>query len=134
MCGGGSPPPRATITQPDYTAFNQQFELQKSAIEQSMNSNIQALQADFQNQLRSQNANLEAIALQRRNQAEDMAAVSEEARRMAVLIGTPPPEETAQAPKVGTQDRGLDVAKGKKSLRIGRTATSSAKGAGLNIT
>ena len=45
MCGGG---PRATITQPDYTAFNQQFELQKSAIDQSMNGGIMEMQAEFQ--------------------------------------------------------------------------------------
>jgi len=133
MCGGGSPP-RATITQPDYTAFNQQFELQKSAIEQSMNNGIQQLQAEFQNQLKDQNAELELIAMDRRAQAEDAAATSAEARRLAVLVGTPPPEKTAQAPKVGSQDRGLDVAKGKKSLRIGRSASKTAKGAGLNIT
>ena len=40
MGGGGA----ATITQPDYTAYNQQFELQKSAIEQQMNNSTQLKQ------------------------------------------------------------------------------------------
>ena len=132
MCGGGSP--RATITQPDYSAFNQQFELQKSAIDQSMNSGIQQLQAEFQSQLQDQTSALELIQQERVFQAQDEAAIAEDARRLATLIGAPPPEKVAQAPKIGARDRGLDVAKGKKSLRIGKTATSSAKGTGLNIT
>ena len=132
MCGGGSP--RATITQPDYSAFNQQFELQKSAIEQSMNSSIQSMQADYQSQLEDSTAFLRTIEQDRIFQAQDEAAIAEDARRLATLIGAPPPEKVAQAPKIGARDRGLDVAKGKKSLRIGKTATKTAKGAGLNIT
>lgn len=131
MCGGGS---RATITKPDYNAFNQQFELQKSAIDQSMNGAIQQVQAEFQNTLQEQTDSLKLIQQERVAQAQDEAAVAADARRLATLIGAPPPEKVAQAPKIGARDRGLDVAKGKKSLRIGKTATSSAKGTGLNIT
>lgn len=131
MCGGGS---RATITQPDYSAFNQQFELQKSAIEQSMSTGIQQLQADFQDSLREQTDSLRTIEQDRVAQAQDEAAIAADAQRLATLIGAPPPEKVAQAPKIGARDRGLDVAKGKKSLRIGQTATSSASGTGLNIT
>ena len=132
MCGGGGP--RATITQPDYSAFNQQFELQKSAIEQSMSTGIQQLQADFQDSLREQTDFLRTIEQDRVAQAQDEAAIAADAQRLATLIGAPPPEKVAQAPKIGARDRGLDVAKGKKSLRIGQTATSSASGTGLNIT
>ena len=132
MCGGA--PPRATITQPDYSAFNQQFELQKSAIEQSMSSGIMELQADFQDSLRQQTDILNQIEQNRVARAQDEAAAAADAARLQTLIGAPPPEKVAQAPTIGAMDRGLDVAKGKKSLRIGRTATSSAKGAGLNIT
>lgn len=133
MCGGGSPP-RATITQPDYAAFNQQFELQKAAIDQSMNGAIQQMQAEYQSVLQEQTDSLQMIQQQAVFQAQDEAAIAADAQRLATLIGAPPPEKTAQAPTIGARDRGLDVAEGKQSLRIGRTATSSAKGTGLNIT
>jgi hypothetical protein len=132
MCGGS--PKRATIEKPDYNAYNQQFELQKSAIEQSMNSGIRELQSEFQAQLRQGNASMEAIARGRAEDAEDQALIAEDARRLATLIGTPPPEKVAQSPKIGTKARALATADGKKSLRIGSTATSAAKGTGLNIT
>jgi len=132
MCGGS--PKRATITKPDYNAYNQQFELQKSAIEQSMNSGIMELQSDFQAQLRQGNASMEAIARNKAEEAQDQALISEDARRLSTLIGAPPPEKVADAPKVGSKSRDLATANGKKSLRIGSTASSSAKGTGLNIT
>ena len=132
MCGGA--PPRATITQPDYNAFNQQFELQKAAIDQSMNSGIMELQTGFQDSLRQQTDFLRGIEQSRVARAQDEAAAAADAARLQILIGAPPPEKVAQAPTIGAMDRGLDVAKGKKSLRIGKTATKTAKGAGLNIT
>ena len=132
MCGGGGR--RATIEKPDYNAYNQQFELQKAAIDQSMNSGIRELQSDFQAQLRQGNASMEAIARNKAAEAEDQAFIAEDARRLATLIGAPPPEKVADAPKVGKRARDLDTANGKKSLRIGSTATSAAKGTGLNIT
>ena len=132
MCGGGGR--RATIEKPDYNAYNQQFELQKSAIEQSMNSGIRELQADYQAQLRQNTASMQAIENERVANARDQALIAEDARRLATLIGTPPPEKVAQSPKIGTKSRELATANGKKSLRIGSTATSAAKGTGLNIT
>ena len=132
MCGGA--PPRATITQPDYNAFNQQFELQKAAIDRSMSSGIMELQAEFQDSLRQQTDFLREVEQNRVARAQDEAAAAADAARLQTLIGVPPPEKVAQAPTIGVMDRGLDVAKGKKSLRIGRTATKTAKGAGLNIT
>jgi hypothetical protein len=132
MCGGGGQ--RATIEKPDYNAYNQQFELQKSAIEQSMNSGIRELQADYQSQLRQNTASMQAIEQERIADARDEALIAEDARRLATLIGTPPPEKVAQSPKIGTKSRELATANGKKSLRIGSSASSSAKGTGLNIT
>jgi hypothetical protein len=132
MCGGGGR--RATIEKPDYNAYNQQFELQKSAIEQSMNSGIRELQADYQSQLRQNTASMQAIEQERIADARDEALIAEDARRLATLIGTPPPEKVAQSPKIGTKSRELATANGKKSLRIGSSASSSAKGTGLNIT
>ena len=108
--------------------------MQKAAIDQSMNSGIRELQSDFQAQLRQGNASMEAIARNKAAEAEDQALIAEDARRLATLIGAPPPEKVADAPKVGKRARDLDTANGKKSLRIGSTATSAAKGTGLNIT
>ena len=36
MCFGGGGGSQATIQKPDYSAFNKQFDLQKSAIDQQM--------------------------------------------------------------------------------------------------
>ena len=95
MCGGA--PPRATITQPDYNAFNQQFELQKAAIDQSMNSGIMELQAGFQDSLRQQTDFLRGIEQSRVARAQDEAAAAADAARLQILIGAPPPEEVAQS-------------------------------------
>ena len=132
MCGGGGR--RAVIEKPDYNAYNQQFELQKAAIDQSMNSGIRELQAEYQDQLRQNTASLEAIQQERLFDAQDEERVAADAARLATLIGTPPPEKVAQSPKIGTKSRGLATADGKKSLRIGTSANSTAKGTGLNIT
>ena len=129
MCmGGGS---RATITKPDYSAYNQQFELQKAAIESSMDSSTRLMQGELQAALRDQQATRQTILDDRMLAVEN---ANEEARRLMTLIGTPPPEANAQAPDIGARERGINTRKGKSSLRIGKTAKKTAKGAGLNIT
>ena len=77
---------------------------------------------------------MEKIADQKVEIADDENALQEEAMRLSTLIGAPPPEKSAQAPEIGSRDRGIKTSKGKKSLRIGRTANSSSQGTGLNIT
>ena len=53
------------------------------------------------------------------------------AKRLADLIGTPPPEETAKAPRTNEKQERTNKAK----LRISRPkATKKTKGTGLNIT
>ena len=132
MGGGGN---RATITQPDYSAYNQQFELQKAAIDQQMSNSSLLMQNQLQSSLRKQNAVRSEIAEARVVKADNQKALQEEAKRLSVLMGPPPPEPTAQAPEVGTRDRDIQTRKGKSSMRIGRkTAKGSAKGTGLNIT
>tara|TARA_R100000084_G_scaffold109127_1_gene74137 strand:- start:677 stop:1066 length:390 start_codon:yes stop_codon:yes gene_type:complete len=129
MCmGGGS---RATITKPDYNAYNKQFELQKAAIESSMDSSTRLMQGEFQSALQDQQTLRQEILDDRMLAVEN---ANEEARRLTTLIGTPPPEANAQAPDIGARERGINTRKGKSSLRIGRSATSSARGTGLNIT
>lgn len=132
MCGGGGE--RATIYQPDYNAYDKQFALQRSAIESQMNNGAMAMQQQLQGVLQTQNTVRSEIAEDRIASANDASSLSEEAMRLSTLIGAPPPEKSAQAPEVGSRDRGVKTTKGRKSLRIGRTANSSSQGTGLNIT
>ena len=134
MCGGGSPKP-ATIMMPDTGAYDKQFEMQKAAIDSQMNSTANLMQQQLNDALRAQNQLREDIRDAKVVKAEKQDALEEQARRMSVLMGPPPPEPTAQAPKVGSRDRKTNTRKGKGSLRIGRkVASSSGQGAGLNIT
>ena len=127
MCGGGS---RATITQPDYNAYNKQFDLQKSAIDQAMNSGAQQMQQQLSQATTAKQSALAADLEQKKILAENTNA---QAMRLATLIGTPPPEKSAQAPVVAGE-RGIQTKKGKSALRIGLDSTSRmGQGAGLNI-
>lgn len=133
MGGGGSSP--ATITMPDTSAYDRQFQMQKAAIDSQMNNASMMMQQQLQNALQEQNLLRQEIADAKVLQADNQKALEEEARRMSVLVGAPPPEPTATAPEVGTRDRNVKTRKGKSALRIGRTqATSSGQGTGLNIT
>ena len=134
MCfgGGGS---RATIQKPDYSAYDKQFELQKSAIDQQMSNNSMLMQSQLQESLQQQAIVRQQIRDVQVAKAEDEAKLEEEAERLSVLVGTPPPEPTAQAPVVGARDRKINTRKGKSALRIRqKVATSTGQGAGLNIT
>ena len=127
MCGGGS---RATITQPDYNAYNKQFDLQKSAIDQSMNSGAQLMQQQLNQAVVAKQEVLSASVEQKKLLAENTSA---QAMRLAALMGPPPPEKSAAAPVVAG-DRGITTKKGKSALRIGLDSTSRmGQGAGLNI-
>jgi hypothetical protein len=109
--------------------------MQKSAIDQQMNSGSQLLQQQLQGALQAQQQQLQLIKDQTTKRASDQAALNEQAMRLSTLIGTPPPEKTAQAPQVGSRDRNVQTTKGKSALRIGRgTADNYGQGAGLNIT
>jgi hypothetical protein len=128
MCGGGS---RGTITQPDYNAYNKQFDLQKSAIDQAMNSGSQLMQQQLNQAIVAKQEALSASVEQKKVLAENTNA---QAMRLAALIGPPPPEKSAAAPVVAG-DRGITTKKGKSALRIGLDSTSRmSQGAGLNIT
>jgi hypothetical protein len=132
MCGGGGG--GGTIYQPDYNAYDKQFDLQRSAIESQMNNGAMAMQQQLQSALQSQTSVRSEIAEAKTAKAEDASALNEEAMRLSTLIGAPPPEKSAQAPEIGSRDRGIKTTKGRKTLRIGRTANSSSQGTGLNIT
>ena len=133
MCGGGGGQ-RSTIYQPDYDSYDREFELQRDAINQQMNSSAMSMQQQLQGVLRDQQSIRAKINERKVEAAEDEDKLQEEAMRLSTLIGAPPPEKSAQAPEIGSRDRGIKTKKGRKSLRIGRTANSSSQGTGLNIT
>ena len=134
MCMGGGGQPRATITVPDYGDYNRMFDMQKDAVMAQMNSDTQMLQQQLGNSLADINDIKGKIADFQVKNADSQKALQEEATRLSVLMGPPPPEPTAQAPEIGARDRGINTRKGKSSLRIGlKTAKGSAKGTGLNI-
>jgi len=132
MGGGGG---GGTIQKPDYAAYDRQFDLQKSAIDKTMSNGMLAMQTELQGVLRDQTKLRERIADAKEHKAESQEALEAEARRLSVLVGPPPPEETAQAPEVGSRERNLNTRKGKGALRISRKqASSTRQGTGLNIT
>lgn len=133
MCGGSRPKP-ATITVPDYGQYNRQFDLQKAAIDKTMSDALTATQNRLDAALRKQNEVKERVADIVTEKAEEQEALEEEAKRLSVLLGPPPPEKNAQSVKIGDRDEDSKGKKGKSSLRIKRTtATSSGQGTGLNI-
>ena len=129
MCmGGGS---AATITVPDYATYDQQFDLQKAAIEQAASQSTLTAQADLNSALRAKQDAATQLLLAKQQQADDTNAA---AMRLAQVVGPPPREPNAKPPEIGVDERGLKTKKGKTSLRIGRVATTSGTGSGLNIT
>ena len=134
MCMGGKSKP-ATIMMPDTGAYDQQFEMQKAAIDSQMNNSAMLMQQKLQNTLRQQGVLREEIRDAQVAKARDEDKLEAQAQRLSVLAGAPPPEPTAAAPAIGSRDRKQTTRKGKGSLRIGRkVASSSGQGAGLNIT
>ena len=127
MCFGGGE--RATITKPDYTAFNQQFELQKAAIQNSMDASLRNKQLELQTALGNKAGIRRDLNEQLRIQAENTNA---QAMRLSQVIGPPPPEKSAKAPVIASKRKKL----GKERLRIARqqSPNAAAKGTGLNIT
>ena len=129
MCWGGK---RSTITQPDYNAYNLQFDLQKEAIQSQIDNETRLVQNQLNTARLNKQSALTKVNEQARIRAEN---VDRQARMLAEMAGPPPPEESAKNFIVGAKERGLEGTKGKQSLRIGRkVAKKSATGAGLNIT
>jgi hypothetical protein len=129
MCSGGK---RATITQPDYNAYNKQFNLQKEAIQRQIDNETRLVQGELNTARLEKQSVLTKVNEQARIRAEN---VDRQAKMLAEMAGPPPPEDSAKNFIIGARDRGLQAVKGKQSLRIGRkVAKESAAGAGLNIT
>jgi hypothetical protein len=127
MCFGGGG--RATITQPDYNAYDKQFQLQKDAIDSALNNETRSIQQQLNTALASKRSTLEELNAAERLRADNVQA---QATRLAAVIGPPPPEKHAQAPVIGAKARGLK-GKGKSGLRIGKSASQGA-GSGTQLT
>tara|TARA_A100000172_G_scaffold53519_1_gene33945 strand:+ start:2930 stop:3328 length:399 start_codon:yes stop_codon:yes gene_type:complete len=129
MCfGGGS---RATIVQPDYNAYDKQFELQKEAIQAQMNNESMLIQNRLTASLQEKQDVLQALNTQKQITANN---VDRQIQQLMALAGPPPPEKSAEPPTIGAEARGMK-GKGKSSLRIRRkTATKQGSGSGLNLT
>lgn len=126
MCFGGGG--GGTIQMPDTGAYDAMANAQIGAMQSAMSMGIQQTQNTLNQALSHQQtvaAELRDVQMQR---AENTAA---QAKRLADLIGTPPPEETAKAPRINEKQERTNKAK----LRISRPkATKKAKAVGLNIT
>lgn len=131
MCMGGGGGGQAVITQPNTGAYDQMLATQRAAIQSTMNNGMMQAQQSLQAAIADQQRAYQELADKKTALANDQIAVNEQAMRMSQLIGPPPPEKSAEAPKVGDKDRYGAGAEGKKALRIGRNAVA---GSGLNIT
>lgn len=128
MCGG-SPSP-ATITAPDYRAYdamaNQQIELMR----QQQNGALTVKQQELNAAQTSQQATLQGLRDTQIQRANETAA---NAARLAAIMGPPPPGKVAKAPVVGENRSTSGERQDKDALRIERTVPLTGAGAGLNI-
>lgn len=124
--GGGS-----VITMPDTRAYDRMAQMQLDAMKAAQSRFTDAKQQQLNSALETQRAKLLELRDLEVRRAEDVSAQSQ---RLAALLGTPPPSESAKAPTVG-RDRGTPTTQGKAALRIDRPVASGVSpGAGLNIT
>ena len=128
MCGGGG----ATITSPNYKQANEEFAMQLRAMEAQREGALNLAQTRLNTALQKQGYVLEDLAEVKTARANESRA---NADRLANLLGPPPPEKSAAAPKVADRRTGQRKAEGKTLLRINRASTiPDATGVGLNIT
>ena len=129
MCFGGAP---ATISTPNYGMYDMLAQRQMDALRANQDGPARLKQLELNQALRTQEAVLTQLRDTRISAANDTAA---HAARLAALIGTPPPEKTAQAPVLASDRAGQSRPTGKRGLRIdARPGPASAGvGTGLNI-
>jgi hypothetical protein len=130
MCGGGGS--RATITSPNTTQANMELKLQLDAMRAQRQGGLDLAQTQLSAALQRQGVVLQDLAQAKTMRANETRA---NADRLAALLGPPPPEKPAAAPKLADARTGQRRAQGKTQLRINRaSSTPDAPGVGLNIT
>jgi hypothetical protein len=125
MCGGGAP--RATIVQPDYSAYNRMADMQMQTMQLAQSPAVLAAQQGVQAAALQQQQVLSGLAARRTAEANDTSAA---AARLVALIGTPPPDKTAKAPVLASNRAGMARPEGRKGLRIDLQPAATS---GLNI-
>jgi hypothetical protein len=115
MCAGGGSMPRATITVPNYRAFDRQLDRQIEVMEGRFQNRAINRQEKLGRAVGKQQKRLDQLLDLSMEQANNTAA---EAQRIAALVGTPPPSPTAKAPVLGANRTGQRRAEGKAALRI----------------
>ena len=129
MCMGGGG--RATIAVPKYSAYDSMANQQMELMKQQQTGMLTVKQQELQQSLQNQQATLSQLRDSQVQRANDTAA---NAARLSAILGPPPPEASAKAPEVGQNRVGSKSRQNKEALRIDRTVTPTASGAGLNIT
>lgn len=114
MCSGGSPP-RATITKPDYSAYNRMAEMQFSAMQKVQDMGLTRTQNELAAALSNKEEKLSTLRDLKVTAANETAA---NAARLAALMGPPRPEKTAQSPVLAYNRTGMERAQGKKQVKI----------------
>lgn len=144
MCSGGSK--AATITMPDTSAYDRQFDLQKEAIMQQMNSGMDKAQFQLQSSLKRNEQLMEKLVQLEEDEANDPGSIAsmvdERIATMMSISESLVPDKGAAGVQVGAS-RKSDVegalggakTKGKAGLRIRRRtkAPTSGDGVGLSI-
>tara|TARA_Y100001963_G_scaffold77768_1_gene107769 strand:- start:62 stop:472 length:411 start_codon:yes stop_codon:yes gene_type:complete len=130
MCFGGGN--KSTIIMPKTGAYDQQADLMVALMDQQMSGVANLKQAELNTAIGDQRLALTELRDLKIQQARDTQA---NASRMAALIGTPPPDKTAQAPIVGRDRKGSkQKPTGKRSLTVrANKKPSQGRGTGLNV-
>lgn len=130
MCGGGRPA-RATVMEPDTAAYDRMLAQQIAAMQQVQNSGVMAAQQQLNSLLAQEQGLLGQV---RDIQVQRANSTAEDARRIAALMGPPPPEKGAMAPVIGADRAGRSRPAGKRGLRIQPGAGAEpGYGAGLQV-
>lgn len=128
MCSGSGGSQRAVINMPDTDAHDRRLDRQLALMNTAQQRRTIRRQGEYDAALLNQQATLERLNAATMQRAKSTEA---DAKRIAALIGTPPPEPTAKAPVVGSNRTGKRRSPGRKQLRIERGP--AAAGAELNI-
>ena len=136
MCfGGGGSQPASVITMPDTGSYDRMYDRQLQMMQMSQNSELNTYQSQLDEAVMNQQDLVSDLRDLRKEKAEDIASVEAEATRMANIIGTPPPELSANAPVVGSARKKpkTQAKKGKRGLRIARQSPNPADSVGYNL-
>ena len=107
---------------PDTGSYDRMFDRQLQMMQMSQNSGLNSLQTELNTAVVDQQNLLTDLRDLRKENAESVASVEAEARRMSNIIGAPPPEVSAKAPVVGAARKKpkTQAKSGKRGLRIAR--------------